>query len=45
MNRALIAAGVAAALLASFAAQAGVEVYGKARASLDFNTNNDDCWQ
>ncbi len=41
MNKKLIALGVAAALTAPLAAQAGVEVYGEARASLDFVTNND----
>jgi predicted porin len=42
MNKKLIAIGIAAALAVPFtAAQAGVEVYGKVRASVDFNSNND----
>lgn len=41
MNKKLLAIGIAAALAAPFAAQAGVEVYGDARASLDFVNNND----
>lgn len=41
MNKKLIALGVAAALTAPLAAQAGVEVYGQARASIDFINNND----
>jgi predicted porin len=41
MNKKLIAIGIAAALAAPLAAQAGVEVYGDARASLDFVNNND----
>ena len=42
MNKKLIAIGIAAALAVPFtAAQAGVEVYGKIRTSLDFNNNND----
>jgi len=43
MNKKLIAIGIAAALaLPMAAAQAGVEVYGKARVSVDFNNNGDD---
>ena len=42
MNKKLIAVGIAAALAAPLAAQAGVEVYGQARASVDFNNNGDD---
>lgn len=41
MNKKLIAIGIAAVLAAPFAAQAGVEVYGQARASVDFTSNND----
>jgi len=41
MNKKLIAVGIAAALAAPLAAQAGVEVYGQARASVDFVNNND----
>ena len=41
MNKKLIAVGIAAVLAAPFAAQAGVEVYGEARASVDFVNNND----
>jgi predicted porin len=41
MNKKLIAIGIAAALAAPLAAQAGVEVYVDARASLDFVNNND----
>lgn len=40
MNKKLIAIGIAAALAAPLAAQAGVEVYGDARVSLDFVNNN-----
>jgi predicted porin len=39
MNNKLLAIGIAAALAVPFAAQAGVEVYGDARASVDFATN------
>lgn len=42
MNKKLIAIGIAAALASPLAAQAGVEVYGQARASLDFVNNNTD---
>jgi len=42
MNKKLIAIGIAAVLAAPFAAQAGVEVYGQARVSVDFNNNADD---
>lgn len=41
MNKKLMVIGIAAALAAPLAAQAGVEVYGQARASVDFNSNND----
>ncbi len=41
MNKKLIAAGIVIALAAPLAAQAGVEVYGEARASVDFINNND----
>lgn len=41
MNKKLIVVGIAAALAAPLAAQAGVEVYGDARVSLDFVNNND----
>lgn len=41
MNKKLIALSVAAALSAPLASQAAVEVYGEARASLDFVNNND----
>ena len=41
MNKKLIAVGIAAVIAAPLAAQAGVEVYGQARASLDFVNNND----
>lgn len=41
MNKKLIALGIAAAMAAPVAAQAAVEVYGEARASLDFVNNND----
>ncbi|MEK7322306.1 MAG: porin [Pseudomonadota bacterium] len=40
MNKKLIALGVAAVLTAPLAAQAGVEVYGQARASIDLMNNN-----
>ncbi|MEK7322304.1 MAG: porin [Pseudomonadota bacterium] len=40
MNKRMIAAGVVAAMMAPLA-QAGVEVYGAAYVSLDFNNNND----
>lgn len=40
MNKHMIAAGVVAAMMAPLA-QAGVEVYGAAYVSLDFNNNND----
>jgi predicted porin len=43
MNKKLIAMGIAAALAVPFvAAQAGVEVYGDARMSTDYNDNGDD---
>ncbi len=41
MKKTLIALGVAAVVAAPIAAQAGVEVYGQARASVDFVNNND----
>jgi predicted porin len=41
MQKKLIALAVASVLAAPLAAQAGVEVYGQARMSLDFNSNND----
>lgn len=41
MNKKLIALSVAAALSAPVASQAAVEVYGEARASIDFVNNND----
>lgn len=41
MNKKLIVLSIAAALTAPLAAQAGVEVYGEARPSLDFVNNND----
>lgn len=41
MSKKLIAIGVAAVLAAPFAAQAGVEVYGDARMSVDFSDNGD----
>lgn len=41
MNKKLIVLSVAAAMAAPLAVQAGVEVYGEARASLDFVNNND----
>src|SRR3569623_264970 len=41
MNKMLIVLSIAAALTAPLAAQAGVEVYGEARPSLDFVNNND----
>ena len=40
MNKKLLAIGIAAALAAPFAAQAGVEVYGEARVSVDYVNNN-----
>lgn len=40
MQKKLIALAVASVLAAPLAAQAGVEVYGQARMSLDFNNNN-----
>lgn len=40
MNKKLIALGVAAALAAPLASQAAVEVYGEARPSVDFVSNN-----
>jgi predicted porin len=42
MNKKLIAIGIAAALAAPLVAQAGAEVYGDARVSVDFNSNGDD---
>jgi predicted porin len=42
MNKKLIVIGIAAALAAPLAAQAGVEVYGKARMSVDYSDNGDD---
>ena len=42
MNKKLIAIGIAAALAAPMVAQAGAEVYGGARVSVDFNSNGDD---
>jgi predicted porin len=41
MQKKLIALAVAGVLAAPLAAQAGVEVYGQARMSLDFSSNND----
>jgi predicted porin len=41
MNKQLIAVGTALALAAPLVVQAGVEVYGDARVSVDFATNND----
>lgn len=41
MNKKLMAIGIAAALAAPFVAQAGVEVYGDARMSVDLNDNGD----
>jgi len=41
MQKKLIALAVASILAAPLAAQAGVEVYGQARMSLDFSSNND----
>lgn len=41
MQKKLIALAVAGVLAAPLAAQAGVEVYGQARMSLDFNSNDD----
>jgi predicted porin len=41
MNKKLMAIGIAAALAAPFVAQAGVEVYGDARMSVDFSDNGD----
>ena len=41
MQKKLIALAVASVLAAPLAAQAGVEVYGQARMSLDFNSNDD----
>ena len=41
MNKQLIAVGIAVALSAPLVVQAGVEVYGDARVSVDFATNND----
>jgi predicted porin len=42
MNKKLIVIGIAAALAAPLVAQAGVEVYGKARVSFDVNNNDND---
>jgi len=41
MNKQLIAVGIAVALAAPLVVQAGVEVYGDARVSVDFSNNND----
>lgn len=41
MHKKLIALAIASVLAVPLAAQAGVEVYGQARMSLDFNNNND----
>ena len=41
MNKKLIAVGIIVALAAPLVVQAGVEVYGDARVSVDFATNND----
>lgn len=41
MQKKLIALTVASVLVTPLAAQAGVEIYGQARMSLDFNSNND----
>jgi predicted porin len=41
MNKKLIALGIAYALAAPLAAQAGVEVYGDARVSVDYSDNGD----
>jgi predicted porin len=41
MNKQLIAVGIAVALAVPLVVQAGVEVYGDARVSVDFNNNND----
>jgi predicted porin len=41
MNKKLIAAGIAVALAAPLVVQAGAEVYGDARVSVDYATNND----
>jgi len=41
MNKKLMAIGIAAALAAPFVAQAGVEVYGDARVSVNFADNGD----
>ena len=41
MQKKLIALAVASVLAAPLAVQAGVEAYGQARMSLDFNNNND----
>ena len=41
MNKKLIAAGIAVALAAPLVGQAGAEVYGDARVSVDFSNNND----
>ncbi len=41
MQKKLIALAVASVLAAPLAAQAGVEIYGQARMSLDFSSNND----
>ena len=42
MNKKLIVIGIAAVLAAPMVAQAGTEVYGGARVSVDFNSNGDD---
>ncbi|MEJ2565956.1 MAG: porin [Gammaproteobacteria bacterium] len=42
MNEKLLAIGVAAALIAPVVVQADVEIYGDARVSVDYATNNDD---
>src|SRR3569623_1474340 len=41
MNKKLFVLSIAAAMAGPLAAQAAVEVYGEARASLDFVNNND----
>ena len=41
MNKKLIAVAIAAALAAPVVVQAGVEVYGEARMSIDFSSNDD----
>lgn len=41
MNKKLIVLSIAAAMAAPLAAQAGVEIYGQAHVSADYNNNND----